>query len=53
MVGLFFDYLRQGRMRVAALITHRFSPLDAADAYAMLERDRSAALGVVFDWNLV
>lgn len=53
MVSLFFDYLRQGRMRVTDLITHRFSPLDAAHSYAMLEKDRSAALGVVFDWNLV
>lgn len=52
MVGLFFDYLQQGRMRVADLITHRFSPLDAPQLYEMVRRDRSA-LGVVLDWSLL
>jgi threonine dehydrogenase-like Zn-dependent dehydrogenase len=53
MVSLFFDYLLQRRMRVADLITHRVSPLDAPDVYEMLRRDRSMALGVIFDWSLV
>ncbi len=53
MVSLFFDYLLQRRMRVADLITHRFSPLDAPQVYEMLRRDRSAALGVIFDWSLI
>ncbi len=53
MVSLFFDYLRQDRMGVADLITHRFSPVDAPQVYEMLRRDRSAALGVIFDWSLI
>lgn len=52
MVSLFFDYLLQHRMTVADLITHRFSPSDAPKAYEMLRRDRSAAIGVIFDWSL-
>lgn len=53
MAALFFDYLRQGRMRVADLITHRYSPLDAPQVYANLRQDRSAAMGVIFDWGLL
>lgn len=50
MMSLFFEHLRQGRMRVADLITQRVSPLDALQAYEMLLRDHSA-MGVVFDWT--
>jgi 2-desacetyl-2-hydroxyethyl bacteriochlorophyllide A dehydrogenase len=53
MTGLFFDYLIQGRMNVADLITHRYSPLNAPQVYEGLVRDRSAAIGVIFDWNLL
>lgn len=49
--ALFFDYLRQGRMQVSPLITHRYSPLEAPQVYDWLTRDRAAALGVLFDWN--
>lgn len=52
-VALFFDYLRQGRMQVSHLVTHRYSPLEAPAVYDGLTRDRSAALGVLFDWNLL
>lgn len=52
-VALFFDYLRQGRMQVSRLITHRYSPLEAPAVYAGLTRDRAAALGVLFDWKLL
>jgi 2-desacetyl-2-hydroxyethyl bacteriochlorophyllide A dehydrogenase len=51
MTDLFFDYVRQGRMRVADLITHRHSPLDAPEVYAGLLEDSSGALGVIFDWS--
>jgi 2-desacetyl-2-hydroxyethyl bacteriochlorophyllide A dehydrogenase len=51
--SLFFDYLRQGRMQVAHLITHRYSPWDAPQVYQQLTRDRTAALGVLFDWSLL
>jgi 2-desacetyl-2-hydroxyethyl bacteriochlorophyllide A dehydrogenase len=53
MVALFFDYLLQGRMRVSDLVTHRYSPLDAPQVYDTLRRDRSAAIGVIFDWSLI
>lgn len=53
MVTLFFEYLQQGRMRVADLITHRFSPLDAPAAYDLVRRNHSDVVGVVFDWNLL
>jgi len=35
-IALFFDYVLQGRMRVADLITHRHSPADAPEVYAAL-----------------
>lgn len=53
MAALFFDYVLQKRMRVADLITHRYSPLAAPKVYEELRQDRSAAIGVVFDWSLV
>lgn len=52
-VALFFDYLMQGRMGVSDLITHRYSPVDAPEVYAGLMRDRSSAIGVIFDWRLL
>ncbi len=53
MTDLFFDYLTRGRMNVQSLVTHRYSPLQAADAYLGLLRDRSSAVGVIFDWSLL
>jgi 2-desacetyl-2-hydroxyethyl bacteriochlorophyllide A dehydrogenase len=50
--SLFFDYLRQGRMQVSHLITHRYSPLAAPAVYEQLAQDRSSALGVLFDWHM-
>jgi 2-desacetyl-2-hydroxyethyl bacteriochlorophyllide A dehydrogenase len=49
--SLFFDYVLQERMRVNDLITHRFSPLEAAHVYHMLLTDRASLMGVVFDWS--
>lgn len=51
MQRLFFGYVERGRMRVADLITHRFSPREAVEAYGQLSADRSSAVGVVFDWS--
>jgi 2-desacetyl-2-hydroxyethyl bacteriochlorophyllide A dehydrogenase len=51
MAMLFFDYLVQGRMRMADLVTHRHSPLDAPAVYDGLLRDRSAVIGAIFDWT--
>jgi threonine dehydrogenase-like Zn-dependent dehydrogenase len=36
---------------VKDLITHRFKPAAAAEAYAMLQRARETAMGVVFEWR--
>ncbi len=48
---LFFEYLRRGEMRLADLITHRFRPKQAAEAYELLAQNREETLGVVFDWQ--
>jgi len=52
-IGLFFDYLLQGRMQVSDLLTSRRSPASAPEVYAGLLQDRSAEIGVCFDWNLL
>ncbi len=53
MTALFFELVRRGQMRVADLVTHRYPATEAPQAYAMLTRDRSAALGVILDWTEV
>jgi threonine dehydrogenase-like Zn-dependent dehydrogenase len=52
-IELFLDYLLQGRMKVSDLITSRHSPTSAPEVYAGLLQDRSAEIGVLFDWNLL
>ncbi|RAP77171.1 zinc-dependent alcohol dehydrogenase [Paenibacillus montanisoli] len=51
MTAVFYDYLLQGRMNVDLLQTHTFSPLDAPAAYDFLVKDRTSAIGVIFDWD--
>ena len=51
MTDLFFDYLQRGTMNVADLVTRRCSPLDAPTVYPALYKDRSADIGVIFDWT--
>ncbi|MFC3799592.1 zinc-binding alcohol dehydrogenase [Cohnella sp. GCM10012308] len=53
MSGLFLQYLIQGRMDIGPLITHRYSPMDAPEAYGLLANNRSSAMGVLFDWTLL
>lgn len=53
MSSLFFEYLRRGTMDVDALVTHRYSPAQASEAYLGLLQDRSSAVGVIFDWSLL
>lgn len=53
MTALFFELVRSGRMDVDSLVTHRFDPRDAAAVYENLRVDRSAHLGVLFDWSAV
>lgn len=49
-VALFFDWLRSGEFSLAGLVTHRFPPAKAPEAYQMLLTDRSKAMGVMFEW---
>jgi 2-desacetyl-2-hydroxyethyl bacteriochlorophyllide A dehydrogenase len=53
MSAVFFDYLAQGKMRVNDLVTQRCSPLDAVEVYGTLMKDRSSAMGIIFDWTRV
>ena len=48
---LFFEFVVRGLMRVDDLVTHRFAPEQAEEAYKFLLRDRSCAMGVIFDWT--
>ena len=51
MVEVFFTYLQRGDMRVDNLVTHRFSPQQAPDAYRVLREERATIMGIVFDWT--
>jgi threonine dehydrogenase-like Zn-dependent dehydrogenase len=51
MERLFFSYVARKQMNVGDLITHRFSPRQAPQAYHLLQTDRSNVMGVVFDWT--
>lgn len=51
MIALFYDYLLQGRMHVADLITHHHRPTEAPKVYNRLLEDRSTSIGVIFDWD--
>lgn len=51
MSELFLSYVMQGRMDIGPLIAHRYSPLDAPEAYGLLTNNRSSAMGVLFDWT--
>ena len=50
---LFLEYVRRGDMRVHDLITHRFRPEQAAQAYETLRENRESAVGVLFEWTAV
>ena len=50
MADLFYTYVLRGDMRVTDLITHRYSPADAPEAYRMLREERATAMGALFDW---
>jgi len=51
MLSVFFRYVEDGRMDLAALITDRVAVDDAVGMYRALERDRGAHLGVLIDWG--
>jgi threonine dehydrogenase-like Zn-dependent dehydrogenase len=48
---LFLNFLQRNETRVSDLITHRYSPLAAPEAYTMLRRELATAMGVLFDWT--
>jgi threonine dehydrogenase-like Zn-dependent dehydrogenase len=48
---LFLECLSRGSIRVKDLMTHRFFPEAARDAYALLQRDRLSTMGVMFEWT--
>ena len=45
------DMLMDGRIRVDPLITHRMPWQDTPDAYHMLYKDLTSALGVILEWD--
>ncbi len=45
------DLIRQGRLRVRELLTHRLPPVRAQEAYEGLVDRKDEYLGVVFDWR--
>jgi 2-desacetyl-2-hydroxyethyl bacteriochlorophyllide A dehydrogenase len=49
--SLFFDLLVARRFPVDDLITHRFAPADAPEAYALTTNRREETMGVLFDWS--
>ena len=51
MEEFFLHLLTQGRMNVRPLITHRFAPAAAAEAYEMLRTSRASAMGCLFVWS--
>jgi 2-desacetyl-2-hydroxyethyl bacteriochlorophyllide A dehydrogenase len=51
MTAVFFDFIEARRMNMAALVTHRFSPLDAEEVYTSIAVRPDQALGVLFDWS--
>jgi 2-desacetyl-2-hydroxyethyl bacteriochlorophyllide A dehydrogenase len=53
MSGVYFDYLMAGKMSVVELVTHCYSPLQAPEVYLSLLKDRSADVGVIFDWSML
>jgi 2-desacetyl-2-hydroxyethyl bacteriochlorophyllide A dehydrogenase len=44
------EFIRQKRINVKQLISHRYSPREAPEVYARLLHDRAFCTGVVFDW---
>ena len=49
--ALFHQYVAEGRMAMADLVSHRFRPQEAQRVYQDLQTDRSGVMGAVFDWS--
>ena len=50
-VSAALDWAARGWLRSKPLITHTFSPRDAAKAYGMIGQGSDNFLGIVFDWK--
>ncbi|MGQ9515157.1 MAG: zinc-dependent alcohol dehydrogenase [Thermoproteota archaeon] len=48
---LFFDLVADNQIDVSRLISHRVSYKKAVEIYEMLLKDRSQAMGVLFEWR--
>jgi len=48
---LFFNLVADGHVSVKHLISHRYKLEEAPEAYRMLLRDRTEAMGVVVDFR--
>lgn len=48
---LFFEVVQYGRFAVDRLVTHRFDPSHAEEAYGMAQQRRAETLGLVFIWE--
>lgn len=47
----FFMLVQNGSFDLSGLITHRFSPADCREAYALALRARHETMGIAFDWS--
>ena len=45
------DLLKKDRLHMRELISHVLTPMEAADAYMAVYRDRNAYLGILIDWT--
>jgi 2-desacetyl-2-hydroxyethyl bacteriochlorophyllide A dehydrogenase len=48
----FFRLLASGRFSLDGLNTHKFAPVECAEAYALTTEKRAETMGVWFDWSL-
>lgn len=49
--AIIFRLMAQGKLQTAPLITHLFQPEEAATAFAGLQNEPDAYMGVLFDWG--
>jgi threonine dehydrogenase-like Zn-dependent dehydrogenase len=48
---LSLEYIKQKRINVDALVSHRIAPTEAPDVYMQLLSNRSDYTGVIIDWT--
>jgi 2-desacetyl-2-hydroxyethyl bacteriochlorophyllide A dehydrogenase len=53
MDALFFQYLKDGRIRTSSLNSHIFSPAEAQNVYQRLLHERSSTMACHFDWSKI